>query len=262
MATVEFEQACEDAEGAAQAAERAAKDVLKAAKQMEKAAQTGDVKKLRKSAASIRAAIEVARQAAMNAGSAWPFSEEQEQQYLEREYNAEFLATAKRAGLTVHARDQRLIAFPSIVRILPSDLGVSIDRKKVYAIRPSHLVSVLLKRQTSRARSKSEQFLESLYAAYKLLVPKNELGKVIKLVDVYRAFTLQPGAASEYDRSEFARDLYMLDRSRLRHTRSRATVSLPAAPSARGAERDRISFVAEDGEPLTYYGLSFTEAKA
>lgn len=258
---MKFEQAFADAERAAQAVERAAKDVLKAAKQMEKAAQEGDIKKLRKATASIGAAIEVARQDAVNARSAWPFSEEQEQQYLDREYTGEFMAAARDAGLTVHDRDERLIAFPSIARILPGELAVKIDRKKVYAIRPSHLASLLLANQTKRPRSKSEQFLESLYAAYKLLVPRNQTGTVIKLVDVYRAFTLQPGATSEYDRSEFARDLFILDRSRLTRTKSGATVSLPASTSARGAERDRIPFVAQDGELVTYYGLQFTEGR-
>ena len=254
-----FEQGFADAERAAQAVGRAAKDILKAAKQMEKAAQEGDIKKLRKAAAGVDAATGTGRQEGSNARSAWPFSEDDEQQYLEREYAAEFLASAKSAGLTVHERDERFIAFPSIVQLLPADRAVKIDRKRVSALRPSHLTATLVANQKKGPRTKSEQFLESLYAAYKLLVPRDRAGTAIKLVDVYQAFTLQSGAAAEYGKSEFARDLFVLDRSNISRTRSGFAVSLPGAPSAKGAERDRISFVAPDGESKTYYGLQFTE---
>ena len=259
---MDFEQGFADAERAAQAVERAAKDVLKAAKQMEKSAQDGDIKKLRKAAASVATAADVAKQDAANAHAAWPFSEAREQEYLERQYAAEFLAMAKSVGLTVHERDDRLVAFPSLLQLLPTERAIKIDRKKTPALRPSHLARLLLDNQKKGPRSRSEQFLEALYAAYKLLVPKGDAGIVIKLTDVYEAFTLQPGARTEYGKSEFARDVFMLDRSAVTKTKSGASVSLPASTSARGAERDRIPFVAPDGETVTYYGLRFTEGDA
>ena len=257
---MEFEQGFAETQRAAQAVERAAKDILRVAKQMEKAAQEGDIKKLRKAAAGVGTAIEIAGQVGLNARSAWPFSEDQEQLYLELKYAPEFLASAKTAGLTVHERDERLIAFPSILRILPSERAVKVDRKKVYGLRPSHLTDTLLKNQKRGPRTKSQPFLEDLYRAYKLLT-RDRVGTATKLMDVYQAFTLQSGSAAEYGKAEFARDLFMLDASGISRTRSGANVSLTGAPSAKGAERDRISFVAPDGELKTYYGLQFTEDK-
>lgn len=257
-----FEQGFLDAERAALAVERAAKDAAKVAKQMEKAAQDGDIRKLRRAAASVAAAADTVKQEAANARAAWPFSEDQEQEHLERGYAGEFLSVARDIGLTVHERDDRLVAFPSILQILPAERAIKIDRKKTSSLRPSRLAHLLLDNQKKGPRSRSEHFLESLYAAYKMLVRKEDAGIAIKLSNVYDAFTLQPGAGSEYGKSEFARDVFMLDRSGLTKTRSGAAVSLPASTSAKGAERDRIPFVAPDGERVTYYGLQFTEAKA
>jgi len=92
-----------------------------------------------------------------------------------------------------------------------------------------------------------------------MLVPKDRAGTAIKLIDVYQALTLQPGATAEYGKSEFARDLFMLDRSGIARTKAGAAFSLPTGTSAKGADRDRIPFVAPDGELVTYYGLQFTE---
>ena len=46
---------------------------------------------------------------------------------------------------------------------------------------------------------------------------------------IYELLTLQPGAAREYSRQEFARDLYLLDQSGVATVRSGATVSFHAA---------------------------------
>lgn len=256
---MEFEQGFADAERAAQAVEREAKSILKAAKAMEKAAQEGDIKKLRRAASSIESASDSARQAARNAQAAWPFSEAQEQDYLESQFTAEFLAMAQSLSLTVYSRDDRLIAFPSILRILAADRATKINRKRTPVLRPSHLAKILRDSQRKGSRWTSEQFLQTLYSAYNCFVPKNERGATIKLMDVYEALTLQPGAKQEYGTTEFALDLYMLDRSHVSKTKTGAEVSLPASTSARGSERDRITFFAPDGEPVTYYGLRFTE---
>jgi hypothetical protein len=81
---------------------------------------------------------------------------------------------------------------------------------------------------------------------------------VVLLADVYQAFTLQPGAQNEYSSADFARDIFLLDRSGLSTTRSGARLSLPASTGTRSA-RNTFTFVAPDGEVVTYYGLQFTE---
>ncbi len=259
VTTATFERAFEDAERSAVAAAKAGATIVDAAKQMQRAAQEGDIIKLKRAVERLTSATDAARQDVANARTAWPFSETEEKQYLTDSYEAELTETASKAGLTVYSRDARLLAYPSIVQILPGDLSVKVDRKKVGGIRPSHLVNRLLANQKKRARYPADRLLESLYNAYRLIAERGGLGSTILLADVYQAFTLQPSAASDYDRSDFARDVFMLDRSGVTMTKSGAHVSLTAAAGARGRAGNVFTFVAPDGEVVSYYGLQFTE---
>ncbi len=258
--TSTFERGFADAERSAVAVARAGSAIATAAKQMQKAAQKGDIDQLRKVTDRLAIVVDAARQDAANAKAAWPFSEAQEREYLEEAYERELIDEAKRAGLTIQSRDARLIAFPSILQVLSTELSVRIDRKKVTTIRPSYLVRALLANQERKPRHPSERFLEALEKVYRILVGKTRVSRVVLLTQVYQAFTLLPGATAEYDKSEFARDIFLLDRSGLTQTRSGARLSLPASTGTRGGGRDVITFVAPDGEVVRYYGLQLTEA--
>jgi hypothetical protein len=258
--TTTFERAFSEAERSAAAAAKAGSGIVAAAKQMQKAAQEGDIAKLRRAAESLGTATDSARQDVANARTAWPFSEVEEKEYLTDSYERELLEEGARAGLTIRSRDARLLAFPSILQLLPSELAIRVDRKRVPAIRPSHLVRTLLANQTKKQRYPVEQFVEALYRAYRFIAAgKGGLGSVVLLVDVYQAFTLQPGSARDYDKSDFARDVFMLDRSGVATTRSGARLSLPASTGTRGGSRTVFTFVAPNGEVVSYYGLRFTE---
>jgi len=258
--TTTFERAFSEAERSAAAAAKAGSAIVAAAKQMQKAAQEGDIAKLRKAAERLSTATDSARQDVANAKTAWPLSEAEEKEYLTDSYEQELLEEAARAGLTIYSRDARLLAFPSIIQLLPSELAIRVDRKRVLAIRPSHLVRTLIANQTRRQRFPVEQFVEALYSAYRIIAGKGGLGSVVLLTDVYQAFTLQPGSARDYDKSDFARDIFMLDRSGLTRTRSGARLSLPASTGTRGGGSNVFTFVAPDGEVVKYYGLEFAEA--
>jgi hypothetical protein len=74
---------------------------------------------------------------------------------------------------------------------------------------------------------------------------------------VYEALTLMPEVRKEYAESDFGRDLFFLDRSGTTTTKSGAQVSFPTATGTKGGGRV-FSFVAPDGEVITYYGIRFT----
>ena len=257
--TTTFERGFAGVERSAIAAAKTSGAIVAAAKQLQRAAQEGDINKLRKAAERLSAATDAARQDIANAKTAWPFGEQEEKAYLADAYQVELLEEAERAGLTIQARDARLIAFPSILQLLPTDLAVRVDRKRVTAIRPSHLVRTLLANQSKKARYPSERFLEALYSAYRLIAGPDGGGPIL-LSRVYQAFTLQPGAAAEYDKGDFARDIFMLDRSGVTRTRRGFRLSLPAVSTGtRVGSSDVFTFVAPDGELVRYHGLQFTE---
>jgi hypothetical protein len=254
---VTFEAGFADTERAAASAATIVVGLADAMKHLQRAAQEGDISKMRKASERLLVLLASTRQEVMNAQAAWPFSTEAEEIYLRESYGDEIMEAAKPEGLRIQRRDEGLVAFPSILRILPSDRAVRIDRKKVQALRPSRLVKILRAVQSKKPRVPPESFLEVLHRVYRLLAGK-EYGTTVALAAVYEALTLLPGSTAAYDRTDFARDLFILDRSGLTRTKSGASFSLPASTGTKGS-KGTYSFVAPDGEPVTYYGIRFME---
>lgn len=206
------------------------------------------------------------RQEVANATATWPFDDEAEEQYLRDQYAAELSSAATEKGLRIYESDGRLISYPSVIRVLSGQKAVRLDKKRVSAIRPSHLVSVLLENQRKRPRFTPGVFLEALYTAYQFfgqdersgrLINNRQVGSVVPLAKIYEVFTSLPGSRSEYDQMDFARDLYFLDEGEVRQTKSGARVSFPASTGTRSA-RGTFSFVGPDGHVITYYGIQFS----
>lgn len=252
-----FEQGFADTERAADAAAKVIALLAGAIKQLHRAAADGDIPKVRKVSERLLTILESTRQEVGNARSAWPFSPEEEEAYLRDEYAADLISAAKAENLQIQQRDEGLVVFPSIVRILPADRAVRINRKKVQAIRPSHLVKILKAIQARKPKAPSHTFLEVLHRAYRLLAG-NEYGKTVALAGVYDALTLLPGSTTSFDQTDFVRDLFLLDRSGVTRTKSGAICSLPASTGTKGT-RGILSFVAPDGETVSYYGIRFSE---
>lgn len=251
-----FESGFADAERAAVAAGKVIGLLAGAMKQLHRATSDGDIYKMRKSSDRLVTILESTRQEVLNARSAWPFSPEAEEQYLRESYAAEVIEHAKSESLQIQQRDEGLVVFPSILRILPSERAVKINRKKVPAVRPSAIVKKL-KAAQSRKPKAPELVLEVLHRAYRLLVG-SEYGKTITLASVYDALTMLPGSTATFDQTDFVRDLFLLDRSGVTRTKSGAVCSLPASTGTKGA-RNTFSFIAPDGETVTYYGIRFSE---
>ena len=85
-------------------------------------------------------------------------------------------------------------------------------------------------------------------------------GIVVPLIKIYGLMTALPGANREYDRSDFARDIYMLDLPRTPpDAAGRATVSFPSSTGTRRRSSDLFTFVGPEGQSVEYYGLRFSE---
>jgi hypothetical protein len=256
---ITFEEAFGEVERSAQAAVKAGKQLVSAARALEKAAVEGDIAKIRRASDRLGAATTSARQDIANAREAWPFRDGEENVQFAASYAQELQDEAGREGLKIYERDARLLAYPSILQVLPSDLAVRVDKKRITAIRPTHLVRVLLANQNKKARYPVEKFVESLFDAYKIIEHDWQTGPTMKLSRVYNAFTLLPGASNDYSKSDFSRDLFMLDQSGVNRTKSGHRLTLPASTATRGSKSDLFTFVAPNGEIATYYGIRFTE---
>lgn len=254
-----FEAACADTQRAAETAAKATSALVVAARQLVKAAQEGDVAKIRRLNERLGQVANTARQEVANARSSWPYAPDEEEAYLRTQFEAELLDHASRSNLKLFKADDRLVAFPSVVRILPSDRAVKVDRKRITTLRPSVLTAMLRANQARKARSTSDRFLEALFRAYRLVAGQDRVGSTVRLSEIYESFTLLPGTSGEYAKTDFARDLFLLDRSGLSHTKANYRVSLPASTGTKGA-KDVFQFVAPDGETVTYYGVRFIQS--
>ena len=263
-----FEQAFSATEQAADATIAAANALVKQAKDLKSAAQRGNIAAIKRQQIGLDTALSNLGQTVNNSVHSWPFQEEQEEQYLREDYAAELIQVAAARGLQIHEQDGRLISSPSIVRILASDRAVRIDKSQTATIRPSHLVGLLQARQKRASGYRPGAFLESLYAVYADIAREDgserlmagRQGRVIPLARIYRLITALPSARREYNETDFARDLYQLDTSGIKTTRSGATVSFPASTGARSS-RGVFTFVDPDGNSVSYYGIRFAAAE-
>ena len=260
-----FERAFNDMEATAASTLKSATDLAKLARALQKAAQDGNINAIKRVCSRLDPALGSLRQEVANATETWPFTDEEEENYLKEHYANELYHAAKEKKLSIHERDGRLISYPSIAQILPGDRAVKIDRKKVSTLRPSRLVEFLIERQKKPPRFKSDAFLEALHSMY-LLISREQssthlindgYGPVVPLVEVYKAFTSLPGSKREYDNVDFARDIYSLEANGPSHTKKGARVSFPSSTGAKKA-RGTFQFIGPDDQLITYYGIQFS----
>jgi hypothetical protein len=177
----------------------------------------------------------------------------------------EILDTAEQKGVRIFERDDRLYCYPVLVRIVASERSVFIDKAREKRIRPTVLVNRLKELQKKPPRFRPEAFLEALHETYQkaLLIKGNrdknslDTGEVAALADIYELLTLLPGQSRDYARQEFARDVYLLDRSGVCDTKYGSRLSLPASTGTKIGNRT-FNVINEYGEEKRYYGIAFT----
>lgn len=250
-----LEAALERTEADADAALKAAVAAAAQLKKVKKAAAVGALRELARaleSAAELAAAL---AEAARAARAGWAFDE---RAHLESgAYARELLEVAQAGGVRLYEQDDRLVGYPSLVRVLPGEAAIEIDRKRQRSIRPTVVVERLKAAQERPLRFRAEQFLEALLRAYRLVAAeqRKESGATVRLLDVYRILTVLPGQAAAYSRQEFARDVYLLDESGVEVTREGFRLSLPAASGTRTGSA--LTTVTKSGELKLYYGIAF-----
>jgi hypothetical protein len=251
---VNLEEEFDRTERVAHAAVRAASRLAAAARALAKAAAEGDIGRIRRGRDRLSQEAESALQEAANASAAWSLDPETEEQYLRAEYTEELLRSADASGLKMHRHDGAIIAYPVIIRVLAGQRAVTLNRRRVTALRPSRVVNRLRAIQGRSLPGSTQAFLETLFSAYKLIAQGERAGAAISLEEIFRVLTLLPGA--DYSREDFARDLLALDRSAVTATRSGARISL--LPPAREF-RHTFACATPEGEIVRFFAIRFSE---
>ncbi|MGH9138655.1 MAG: hypothetical protein ACRD0G_16695 [Acidimicrobiales bacterium] len=250
-----LEQALDDVERDADAAVRAAAAAHSEAKRVKAAAASGQLRALRQSLDAVVRLADQAVAAAHDVQARWTFDEQAH--FVTGAFTKEVLAAAAEQGLDAFESDDRILSYPAIVSLSPSDATVVIDKRKDRRVRPSVLVRTLQALQARPPKFKVEAFLEALATAYDLVVANRRAqpGATVKLADIYNVLTVLPGSARDYSRQELARDLYLLDQSGVTSTRDGRVLRLPASALTRGPGVLRT--VTRTGQEKVYAGISF-----
>ncbi len=90
-----FERAFEDMEEAAASTLKSATDLAKLARALQKAAQDGNVNTIKRTCARLGPALGSLRQEVANVTKTWPFTDEEEENYLKERYANELCDTAR-----------------------------------------------------------------------------------------------------------------------------------------------------------------------
>lgn len=250
-----FEAALSLTQGKAEAAIKAAGTVTRELRKARTAAANGQVRDLRRAldaAAGLAGELCAAAQQARES-----FSIDETAYLASGEYAKELLTMAPAKGVALYEDDERLLSYPSVVRIVPADSAVEIDRKRERRLRPSVLLGLLAAAQQRPARFRADQFLESLADGYDLVIARGRKRSdaVVRLTDVWDVLTLLPGQAREYTKPEFARDLYMLDQNGAATTKDGRGLRWHASSGTRSS--GVLTTVARTGQQQRYWGISF-----
>ncbi len=252
-----LEEALQLVERDADAAIKALGAALRSAKKAKAAAALGLVRELQQ---AMEAAVELADQASGTARElrqGWRF--DVGEWFSSGDYAKELLAAAAEAGVQAFESDDRILSYPAIVQVSAADTTVVVDKKKDRRTRPSVVVAHLAALQERPPKFKPDAFIETLAAAYDLVVASKLLrpSAPVRLVDIHNVLTLLPGAARDYTRQEFARDLYLLDQNGKVDTKDGRRMSLPASAMTRSGPV--LTTVTRTGQAKIYAGLAFTE---
>jgi hypothetical protein len=251
-----LESALRTAQGDAEAALRSAGGLTRELRKAKVAAATGQVREFRRALTAVTTLLDELSTAVREAQASFDIDETA---YLASgDYAKELLGLAAERGVAMFEEDERLLCYPSIVRVVPGDSVVEIDRRRERRLRPSVLIGLLAASQQRPPKFRAGQFLESLATGYELIVAR--AGKrpdaVVRLTDIWSVLTLLPGQAKEYTRPEFARDLYLLDLDGARRTKDGRILRWHASSGTRTA--GVLTTVARTGQQQRYWGVSFT----
>lgn len=251
-----LETALAEAEAQNEATLKAAAAVVRELKRVQTSARLGHLRNLDKALDAARGLAGQLASAAKQQRTDWTFAAES---HLESgAYTDEVLAVARGEGVKAFHQDDQIVSYPSLVKVQPAALAVTIDKKRNPNIRPSVLVAELARLQNRAPRFKADAFLESLVKAYEVLVQRGSMkyDATLKLMDVYDLLTMLPGQKSDYSKQEFARDLYLLDLSGVTVTRRGRELRFAASTLTKGSQH--LTTVSRDGQQKVYAGISFS----
>jgi hypothetical protein len=226
---------------------------LVAVKHWLKACESGDVVGMERASRAASDAEAPLSSAIASVAAGWTFDVER---YLsEGHWLAEVKAiAAERHSIRVRIDGGELICAPISLVARSPYRRLSVGRKPWPNIRPTVIARELEKARARLKDAKSQEFLESLYAAWKAR-PNPDL-PVLKFTQAYSVFCLAPGWKRENSPASYAEAVLALAKSGLPATRDGTRFQFEF-PSEKTKEREVLAVRDEDGREIRYVGVRF-----
>jgi hypothetical protein len=251
-----LEVALAKTEADAGAALEAAENFVRHLKRLRLATNTGNLREVRRTIDSAEKSLSSLMEQFARAKEGWNFDEEA--YFSGKGFFLEVLAAASEQGLSIFEQDERLYCYPFLVRLLGGERCVLVDKTRERRLRPSFLAKHLKALQNKPPRFRPEAFLEGIFEAYKVALLDKPMGAPISLLEIHRILTLFPGQSREYPRQEFARDVCLLDQSRLTRTKKGYGISFPASTGTKSLQ-NTLRVITAEGLEKKYYAVAFRE---
>lgn len=256
-----LEAALQRTETQADTSLKAAAAATRSLKRFRHVIHEGNLREVKAALSAVEQSLNALHKQVAATAESWDFDETS--YFATGAYTRELLDTAAHMHVAMFEQDERLYCYPSLLRVLSAERSILIDRARERRLRPSIVVEHLRTLHDRPARFRPEAFLSALFKAYRVLAQRHgsgalQRGSVERLVDVYELLTLLPDQSREYSRQEFARDIYLLDRSGITQTRDGFVLSFPASTGTRSVS-GVITAITERGEERRYWGVSFVK---
>jgi len=250
---MQLEEALLEQEQQVDALIKSAKKYTSALSAWKKSCQTGNVITLQKSSVLASELVKTLSEPVSDASSAWTFDL---RTYLESgAWRDELVAACVVSGHRVIVEGDTLVSPPLIIRAQPGSGRLLLGKAAWPTLHPVPTAAYLKAlSEKSAPTSAMQQFLNFLYEAAKRLTPHGNNYATFK--DIYELYSYAPGWAKENSKAAFAQQIYLLDRSEVRATKDSKSFHLDG-PTGTHKPADLFSVIADDGNPVPYYGVWF-----
>jgi hypothetical protein len=256
-----LESSLESTRAAAEAVRKATNSLSLTLKQAIDATSVGDLRIIRKAQDK---AAQLLSDVTARLGELHATSRFYEGDYLsDGRYAAELNKVAAELGVLLVPRGDRLYSPPYEIRILANERAVMVGKQRIDKLRPSVLIEEIRRLQTKTVRLKPEEFLDVLRNGFIHVIARSadvaERRRVIPVVEIYELLTILPGVSKDYTIDDFARDLYLLDRSGIAQTKRSKGGVLNFIASSGTRSSKVLTIMTEEGLEQKYYAISFSE---
>ena len=184
-------------------------------------------------------------------------------------FHEDLLRAANEEKLYISVSDEgKYFCYPITLTITPKESCLLIGKKKVYTLRPSHVIAFIKTMQSKKGPFNQRKLIDILYKCHSLagkqICSTGNFGAYspnmnIPITDIYDILTIMPGSTKEYSAFDFAKDIHELTNNQSILTSDGHRLKCREASAGSRGKTKSITLVTKDGHEMRYTYLSFVK---